>query len=307
MPQAAGMAVGAGLNFLGGRKAARAAQDAANAQLGYGDVAAKDVMSGSDQAANEFQNQRNTNGDVYTQQVQNLAPWLSGGNIALNALSGDVQNGTGVAAQWDKQFDPNSVQIDPGYAFRAAEGQKALERSAAARGGVMSGGTLKSLARYSQGLASQEYQNAYNRAQQQYQQAYDMFRGNQQQRMNALMPLANFGYGATGQFNQAAGEYGQMQNQVAQNLANVWENRAQNLANIRLGQGAVKAGGIVGAGNAYGNMLGQLGNMGMQYGMMRSLNQFGGKPNWGAVNSTLMNNPTDVMNSVQSFPIPGSL
>jgi hypothetical protein len=32
---------------------------------------------------------------------------------------------------------------DPGYAFRLSEGQKALDRSAAARGGLISGGAMK--------------------------------------------------------------------------------------------------------------------------------------------------------------------
>lgn len=54
---------------------------------------------------------------------------------------------------------------DPGYQFRLSEGMKGLERSAAARGGLLSGGTLKGIQRYGQDMASQEYQNAFNRYQ----------------------------------------------------------------------------------------------------------------------------------------------
>jgi len=52
---------------------------------------------------------------------------------------------------------------DPGYAFRLQEGQRSVDNSAAARGSTLSGGALKALQRYGQGMASQEFQNSYNR------------------------------------------------------------------------------------------------------------------------------------------------
>lgn len=45
----------------------------------------------------------------------------------------------------------------PGYQFRLSEGQKAIERSAAARGGLNSGATMKALERFAQGTASDEF------------------------------------------------------------------------------------------------------------------------------------------------------
>lgn len=57
---------------------------------------------------------------------------------------------------------------DPGYQFRMDEGRKALERSAAKRGTLRSGATLKGLIDYGQDMGSQEYQQAYNRRLQQY-------------------------------------------------------------------------------------------------------------------------------------------
>lgn len=56
---------------------------------------------------------------------------------------------------------------DPGVAFRQSEARKALEGSAAARGDLLSGGTLQALQSRSQDLASQEYGQAWNRAAQQ--------------------------------------------------------------------------------------------------------------------------------------------
>ena len=65
-----------------------------------------------------------------------------------------------------REFGLADFETEPGYEFRLAEGQKALERSAAARGQVFSGGTLKALTRYGQGVASQEFGRAYSRFQQ---------------------------------------------------------------------------------------------------------------------------------------------
>jgi hypothetical protein len=62
------------------------------------------------------------------------------------------------------KFTAENFQADPGYAFRLSEGLKALERSAAARGGLLSGGTGKALTRFGQEMGSQEFQNAYGRA-----------------------------------------------------------------------------------------------------------------------------------------------
>ena len=62
-----------------------------------------------------------------------------------------------------KDFGMAEFQADPGYNFRMAEGIKALERSAAARGLLQSGGTLKGIQQYGQNLASSEYEHAFSR------------------------------------------------------------------------------------------------------------------------------------------------
>jgi hypothetical protein len=83
-----------------------------------------------------------------------LNPYAQGGADAFTRLSDLVTKGPG----------PVNIEEDPGYQFRLAEGAKALERSAAARGGALGGAAMKAMARYSQGVASQEYQNAWNRS-----------------------------------------------------------------------------------------------------------------------------------------------
>lgn len=56
-----------------------------------------------------------------------------------------------------------SFMADPGYQFRFDEGQRAIERSASARGMELSGSILRELTRYGQGMGSAEYGNVYNR------------------------------------------------------------------------------------------------------------------------------------------------
>lgn len=52
---------------------------------------------------------------------------------------------------------------DDGYQFALDEGTKGIENSAAARGGLMSGNTLKALTKYKTGLADQFYGEAFDR------------------------------------------------------------------------------------------------------------------------------------------------
>jgi len=89
-------------------------------------------------------------------------------------------------------FGKQQFQQDPGYGFRLAEGQKALDRQAAARGGLISGGALRAAQRYGQEMGSQEYTNAFNR-----------YQTERQARLNPLQSLAGFGQTAVGQLGQA--------------------------------------------------------------------------------------------------------
>lgn len=83
-----------------------------------------------------------------------LEPWRKTGLLANNKLS-RMLGLDGPASDFASE--------DPGYAFRLSEGQKQVDNSAAARGSTLSGGALKALQRYGQGMASQEFQNSYNR------------------------------------------------------------------------------------------------------------------------------------------------
>lgn len=62
-----------------------------------------------------------------------------------------------------KPWDISQLAQDPGYQFRMKQGQEAITSAAGAGGNRLSGGTLKALADYGQGLASQEAGRAYER------------------------------------------------------------------------------------------------------------------------------------------------
>lgn len=59
---------------------------------------------------------------------------------------------------------PDSIFADPSYGFRRDQGQRGIEQSAAGRGLLRTGGTLKDIADYNQNAASQEYSNIFGRA-----------------------------------------------------------------------------------------------------------------------------------------------
>lgn len=110
-----------------------------------------EAQAGATSEATQVQNEQ------FQQTRQDQMPWLKAGERALGKLESVVDY---------TPFGMNQFNADPGYAFRLAEGQKALERSAAARGGLISGGALKAAERFGQDYGSQEYMNAFNRYQQ---------------------------------------------------------------------------------------------------------------------------------------------
>ena len=71
--------------------------------------------------------------------------------------------GGGAAGSNALNFDYGGFKETPGYQFRVDQGRQAIERSAAARGGLNSGATMKALQGYGQGMAADEYGTFYNR------------------------------------------------------------------------------------------------------------------------------------------------
>lgn len=134
-----------------------------------------------------------------------------------------------------KDFSASDFQTDPGYAFRLSEGQKALDRSAAARGGLFSGETLKANDQYNQNFASNEFSNAYNR-----------FQNNRTTKYNFLSNAAGGGQIAANNLSSVGAQYGT-------NIGNTLQQGYGNAANAR-------ASGYIGAGNAWNGAISGVGN-----------------------------------------------
>lgn len=164
------------------RAQSRAADRAADAQIESADAAA---------AAQLQANRENIDlqREIFEQTRADQMPWQLAGQQALQQLQSDMASGRFDPGEFSfdqfkapdpftyQQFegpgefqapDPADIANDPGYQFRVEQAQKALESSAAARGMTMSGAQLQALERFSQGLASQEYGDAFNRALQSY-------------------------------------------------------------------------------------------------------------------------------------------
>lgn len=87
----------------------------------------------------------------YYANTQNMQPYLNAGTGALNQLA-QLNSG-----------NYSSFQESPDYQFTLQQGLQGLDRSAAARGSLYSGGQQADIMQYGQGLASQQYNNYYNK------------------------------------------------------------------------------------------------------------------------------------------------
>jgi hypothetical protein len=197
---------------------------------------------------------------MFAEQKALQEPFRQGGLTAQNEIMqllgiGGDKTAAGYGSL-GKSFGTEQFQQDPGYGFRQAEGMKALERSAAARGNLLSGSTLKGVQRFGQDLASQEYQNAFNR--------YQVERS---AKLNPLQSLMGSGQSATNVMTGAAGQMGQ--------------NEASNLYNA----GQARASGYVGSANALSNALGQVGGIASSYPMNNAIMNYYNRAPAGSINS----------------------
>jgi len=198
--------------------------------------------SAADKAANTQANAANRAADLqykqYQEDVVRQKPFYDVGVNALPEL---------VAASKYTPFTMDKFQADPGYAFRLKEGQKRLERSAAARGGLISGAALKAATEYGQEMGSQEYTNAFNR-----------YQAERQARLGPLQAMT--GMGQT----------------TAQQIGAAGQNMAGNVGEAYQGAANARASGYVGGANALTSGLGTYLNYSQGQNMMSALRGGGG-------------------------------
>jgi hypothetical protein len=160
-------------------------------------------------------------GKVWGQIMGNLRDSTTGQNAPFNTETLGVPNLAGIPA-----YD---FKADPGYQFRQQEGMRLLENSAAARGGLLSGGFARAVTQYGQDMASQEYGNVFNR----------------------LATIAGYGQTAVQGSQNAATNTAGMIGQASGGIANA---------------GAYRASGYIGQGNSWATTMNQLGELAGSWG-----------------------------------------
>ena len=173
----------------------------------------------------------------FEQTREDLMPYKQAGDTSLNQLMGQMTPD----GYFNQTYTGQDVYSDPSYQFRLQQGQDAIQSSAAAQGGLLSGATLKALQNYGQESASQEYSNAYNR-----------FNADQTNRYNRLSNLVGIGQNAAAQVGNAGA-------QTAQAVAN----------NTMAGANSIAAGQVASANN-WANTANNLGSMATSYAMMKN-------------------------------------
>ncbi len=273
----AAVGIGAAGSVASGIIGSKAAGKAADAQTAAANHAA-DVSAQSSKDALDFQKQQ------YETSQKQQAPWLTAGQGGLSALTyglglGGNPGATGVGAgslttPYSGTFTaPTDIteQNDPGYQARLKLGTDAIQKSAAARGSVVTGGTAKALGTYGQDYASNEYGNVYNRALTGFNTAYNQYNNDQANQYNRLAALS-----ATGQTTATnlANQGQAASNNVTNNLQTTAQQQGQAFQNA----GAATASGYVGGANAWNGAIGNTTNNLTNLAFLSQLGKNGGVP-----------------------------
>lgn len=219
------------------RAAARAAEEAARVQ----------------REALEFQK------GVYSTAQGQYDPYITAGTQGLGQFQTAIQDYTQPElgyTQKDFAFDTFS---DPGAQYRMSEAQKAIQGSAAAKGGALGSGALKSLQTRSQDMASQEYANAYDRWLKDSQLRYDQASNQYGRDINfANQNISNLGNLAT-MGSTAIGNLGNLGAGIGSSIQTGAANLGETLAGGTLAGGQSNAAGWNTLGGGLKNLFNDLG------------------------------------------------
>lgn len=216
--------IGAGASIYGANKASQAQQEAGQQSLAF------QQQVYADQQRNQAAQRQ-----VYDQQRGALQPYIDAGAGAsgkLSTLYGLGGNGQG--GDW-----ASFLRSSPEYQFALGEGTNALQNSAAAKGGLLSGNFARGITEFGQGLASKQIGNY----------------------ISNLQNIGQTGAGAAGALTgQSANLIGQgNQGQIAQ---------AGQIGGTMQGIGQAQASGYVGGANA---LTGSIGSGVQNYLLMNAL------------------------------------
>ena len=152
---------------------------------------------------------------------ENLRPYREAGTTTLKDLLTKMPELT--RAYTAEDF---AKGIDPGYQFRLAQGQKALENQYNRGGGLVSGNAMQGMQDYTQGQASQEFGAAFGRN-----------AATQTNIFNRLKGIADMGLGATG------------------TTANAATSAGESMGSAAIAGAQAQGAGQIGQAKAYGNTL----------------------------------------------------
>lgn len=219
-----------GTALVGGYLASEGSSDAAQS-------AADTSRQASDASVAEQRRQYDLNRADYS-------PYITSGQSAVNQLAAGLAPGGrfSTTTPFDFRYDQNT---DPGAGFRMKAGYEALERSAAARGELLSGATLKGVQRYGQDLGSQEYGNAFNR----YVTRFNANTGERNQLFNRYASASDKGQTAVGGVTAQGAT-------TAANIGNAYMTSAANTGNAMMAAAGQRQSAFGGAANMLGRIYG---------------------------------------------------
>lgn len=246
---AAGQAAGDSMRAAGQRVVDTTAQVNPSIRTAADDASGRVLQAGTDAGAGVLSSADRANAL--------LDPYSTAGSSAAGTLNAGLAEG----GTFNRPFTAADIQMDPGFDFRLAQGQKAQERSAAAHGTSQSGGVMKALARYSQDYSSGEFEKAFARYRQTTQDRYSNLFGvaglgaqTGTQQGNNLTMAGRYSGDVSVDTNKFAGNLGyDATNRIADNTINATRTAGdfeKSAADYYTGGAAAKAGGIVGGSNA---------------------------------------------------------
>lgn len=209
-------------------------------------------LTGSAKKARRAQQRaaHDANIDLDEMEAANLAalqPQIDIGGAGLNALANRLglagDEASGVFGSLLDPFTGADLASTPGYQFGLEQGGLALDRQAAARGGLISGAALKAAQRFGQDYAGTKFNEGFNRD-----------AANKERIANFLGNVSNIGSNA---INQA--------------------NATRTLASQQYGQNTIGAGNAVAASHlAQGNIWDNVLNTGITLAATGAMGGFGG-------------------------------
>ena len=279
----AGAAIGAGVSASGASSAANAAQNQAEAQLAW----QKQIYNQAQGNMNPYINFGQANLPNYQAALSGYGGAMDQYGNTINQFSNAIPSMTTPYGMSQYQQSPlytpmvnnlAELQATPGYQMQLQQGLQAINNSAAAQGGLLSGANEMALNNYAQNQAATGFQSAWQRAQTAYGNAFSQNLQGQQQTANVLGQQANLYNTAANQYNQNVANYGTASGvglTAANDLAGIGQNSSISNAYQNLGNANAAAAGAPYAAWGQG-----IGNMGSALGSAYDSGNLSGIGNW---------------------------